>query len=58
MRWKRRMGRMFGQAEMQTDAEMTRQTQKEGGRKTGQSWHVGSENHMNRHNSREFGLGS
>lgn len=52
------MGRMFGQAEMQTDAEMTRQTQKEGGRKTGQSWHVGSENHMNRHNSREFGLGS
>lgn len=48
---------MSTQAEMQTGAERTGQTQKEDGRETGQSWDVSSENHMDRHNGREVGLG-
>ena len=51
------MGRMFGQAEMQIDTEKTRPTKKEDGRVTGQSWEVASENHMDRHNDGEVGLG-
>lgn len=56
-RYVRIMGRMFGQAEMQIDTEKTRPTKKEDGRVTGQSWEVASENHMDRHNDGEVGLG-